>query len=261
MKYWRTAWIGLLALLAIGFAVLWFLPASWAMPLLAPRLNGVRLQQVSGLIWDGQAGQVLSAKGENLGQASWQLSRRALLGDNQLHVQVNGPRVDFDGRMQSRNANEAHWTDVHLRADLGLLGPRMTLPIGQPRGEVEITAGNALLRGGWPVSMDAQVQWRNATLLTPSNGELPLGALQLALQADNGAITGNMRDGGSGPLRIDGQVQFSPLARRFTAEVTPRQPNAALQRWLSTLGATDANGVTHINYSGGLAAAMSRGKS
>ena len=259
MKHWRTVLVGLLAVLSICFALVWFMPARWAMPWLAPRMNGIRLQEVSGLLWNGQAGQVLSARGENLGRLDWQLSRRALFGDNRLQVNLQGPRVGFAGRMNGRNAADALWTDVQMHADLDLFGASLLLPLGQPSGVIDITAKQIQLRGGWPVTLDAQLQWQGALVRTPRHGELPLGDLQMTLQGGNGVIEGHLHDSGQGPLRIDGQLQLSPLARRFTAEAATRQPGSSLQRWLSGLGATDAYGVTHINYNGGLAAAMPGG--
>ena len=250
---------GLLALLAIGFLLLWFLPARWAMPWLASRLPGVRLQQVSGLLWDGHAEQVLSLRGQNLGQVSWQLSRRALLGDTLFSVNLSGPRLAFTGQMAGRNSADALWTDVHLHADLDLLPANITLPMGQPRGSVELTASHIQLHGGWPLELDAQILWQRAALLIPRNGEIVLGTLQLTLQGSNGVITGHLQDDGQGPLRIAGELQLSPLARRFTAHASVRDANIPLQRWLTSLGRTDAGGITHINYSGGLAAAMPGG--
>ncbi len=259
MKRWRRALAGLLALLAIGFLLLWFLPARWAMPWLASRLPGVRLQEVSGLLWDGRAARVLTARGENLGQVSWQLSRRALWGDTLFRVNLSGPRLGFTGQMAGRNGADALWTDVHLHADLALLPANITLPMGRPRGAVELTASRIQLRGGWPLELDAQLLWQRAALLTPRHGEVSLGALQLAVQGSNGVVTGHVQDDGQGPLRLDGQLQLSPLARRFTAQASTRGANIPLQRWLSSLGSTDAGGITHINYSGGLAAAMPGG--
>ncbi len=260
MKRRGTAWTSLLALLLIGFALVWFLPASWALPLLAPRLPGVKLGDVSGSLWDGRAERVISPKGENLGQLRWQLSRRALLGDRQLSVDMQGPRVVFAGHMSGDTANEAVWTDVHLRVDLGVLGGALTLPGGQPRGVLDVAAGHVRLSGGWPLEMDARVRWQPASMRSARLGSVTLGSLQAALTAEQGVIHGHVHDGGNGPLKIDGELQLSPLARRFTAQAVPRQPDASLQRWLSGLGVTDANGVTHINYVGGLAAAMPEGR-
>ncbi|WP_114238641.1 type II secretion system protein N [Dyella sp. C9] len=260
MKHWRTALAGLLALLATGFALVWFLPARWALPLFSSRLNGVRLEQVSGLLWDGRAGRVISARGEPLGEASWRLSRRALLGDNRLQLALHGPQLDFSGHMRGRSAAAAEWTQVSLRTDLGLFAPLVTLPVGQPRGQLRFDARRVQLRGGWPMALDGQLLWRDATLLTARNGTLPLGNLRMTVQASNGVLDGHLQDDGEGPLRIDGRLQLSPLARRFTADAAARDPASPLQRWLSGLGDTDEHGVTHINYSGGLAAAMNGGR-
>ena len=250
--------MGLLVLLVAAFALLWFLPARWALPWLHARLNGVHLQDVSGLVWDGRAGQVLSARGENLGALQWQLSRRALLGDNRLQVALHGPRIDFTGHMAGKQATEATWTDVQMRIDLDVLGAGPLLLGGVPRGTLRVTAGSIELRGGWPWTLDTQVQWQGAVLLT-RQAHLPLGNLQADLRAENCVIEGHLQDDGHGPLRIDGHLQLSPLARRFTAVAAPRGRQPALQTWLAGFGAVDADGVTHIDYSGGLAAAI-RGK-
>jgi general secretion pathway protein N len=256
LKVWRTALTGLLALLVLAFALLWFLPARWAMPWLNARLNGVRLQEVSGLLWDGKAGQVLSARGDNLGTLQWQLSRSALLGDNRLHVELQGPRVDVVGTMTGSRATDATWTDVQMRIDLTVLGGSPLVLGGVPRGTLRATARSIELRGGWPWSMDARVAWQDAALSMPRQGDLRLGGVHAELQAANGVIEGPVQDIGHGPLRVDGRLQLSPLARRFDAVAAPRGSNPALQRWLAGFGAVDAEGVTHIHYSGGLAAAL-----
>lgn len=262
MKPWRIALAGLFGLLLIGAVLVWFLPARWALPLLSGRLNGIQLQDVSGSLWNGRAAQVLSAQGEPLGRLDWQLSRRVLLGDRQLRINLQGPRLSFSGRMAGTGAADALWTDVHLRTDLDLFGERLSLPMGKPRGTLQLTASQAQLRAGWPLALDAQLRWQQATLHTPRQGVLPLGEVQLTLHGSNGVIEGHLYDAGNGPLRIDGGLQASPLAWRFNAVAAPRDHAApALRRWLASFGAADADGVTHIQYSGGLAAAMPKGTS
>ncbi len=259
MKHWRIALAGLLGLLFIGLALVWFMPARWVVPLIAGRLNGVQLDEISGLLWHGHAGRVVSARGEDLGQLDWKLSRSALLGDPQWLVDLRGTRLQFHGRMQGRSAMDALWTDVHMRADLDLFDARLALPAGRPRGMVRIDAARMQLQGGWPLVMEAHMEWQEASLRTPRNGELPLGALQLTMHGSNGVIEGHLYDRGQGPLRIDGRLQLSPLAWRFNAVAAPREATPALARWLAGFGPVDADGVTRIHYSGGLAAATSGG--
>ncbi|QNK00332.1 type II secretion system protein N [Dyella telluris] len=256
MKVWRTALISLVIVLLAALALLWFLPARCALPWMQARLSGVQLQEVSGLLWDGQAGRVVTTKGENLGVLQWRLSRLAVLGDNRLHVELHGPRVDFVGSMTGKQAAEATWTDVQMRLDLDVLGTGPLVLGTWPRGTLQVSAGRIELRGGWPWSLDTRVQWRNAVLRAPRQADLPLGNLHADLHAVNGVIEGHLQDDGDGPLRVDGRLQLSPLARRFTAVAGARGHHPELQRWLASFGTTDADGTTHINYSGGLAAAI-----
>jgi len=255
LKHWRIALAGLLGLLLIGFVLVWFIPARWALPLMAGRLGGIQLEQVSGLLWDGHAGRVLSAKGEDLGRLDWQLSRSALLlGEPECLIDLQGLRLQFHGRMRGRSATEALWTDVHIRVDLDLLNAHLALPGGKPRGTLKADVSKAQLQGGWPLVLDAHLEWQEASLRTPRQGDVPLGTLRLTVHGSNGVIDGHLYDGGSGPLRIDGGLQLSPLAWRFNAVAAPREPIPALTRWLATFGPVDADGVTHIHYTGGLAA-------
>lgn len=258
MKVWRTAFLGIAILLLAALVLLWFLPARLAMPWLDARLNGVQLQGVSGLLWDGRAERVVTAKGQNLGALQWRLSRFALIGDNRLHVELHGEKVDFVGTMTGGKATEATWTDVQMRLDLDTLGPGFMVLGGLPRGTFQVTASNIQLRGGWPWSLDTRVHWQDAVLRLPRQEDLKLGSLHADLRAVNGVIEGHVQDAGDGPLRVDGRLQLSPLARRFTAVAAPRGQHPEIRRWLSAFGATDADGVTHINYSGGLAAAIHR---
>jgi len=260
LKVWRTALTGVAILLVAGFVLFWFLPARLAMPWLEARMSGVQLQGVSGLVWDGRAERVLTAKGENLGALQWQLSRLALLGRNQLHVELHGERVDFVGSMKGGKAADATWTDVQMRIDLDVLGNGPIVLGGLPRGTLRLAVGHVELRGGWPWSLDTQVRWQDAVLRIPRQADLRLGNLHADLRAVNGVIEGHLQDDGDGPLRVDGRLQLSPLARRFIAVAAPRGNHPDIQRWLAGFGATDAEGVTHINYSGGLAAAIQREK-
>jgi general secretion pathway protein N len=260
LKVWRRALVGVAILLLAGLVLLWFLPARLAMPWLDARMGGMQLQGVSGLLWDGRAERVVTAKGQNLGALQWQLSRLALVGDNRLHVELHGEKVDFVGSMRGDKAADATWTDVQMRLDLQVLGTGPLVLGGWPRGTLRATANTIQLRGGWPWSLDTRVHWQDAVLRLPRQGDLRMGNLHADLRAVNGVIEGHVQDDGDGPLRVDGRLQLSPLGRRFLAVAAPRGPQPDLQRWLSDFGVTDTDGVTHINYSGGLAAAIRQEK-
>ncbi len=253
----------LAAVAAVALAaalLLWWLPARWALPLLQPSLHGLRLQQVGGTLWDGRAGRVLSTDGHDLGRLQWQLSHRILLGRAELRVDFAGPQFAFSGQVRKLPAGRMEWSGLQARAELSALAdPRLRLPLGQPRGELVLRADHALLQGGWPLRMRAELQWRQAAMRT-KGGDVALGGLHGQVTAQGGVIHAQWQDDGQGPLRTSGALQLSPLGWRLQGELQPRQGDSALRRWLATLGQPDAGGTIHLERSGGLAAASIMGK-
>jgi Anti-sigma regulatory factor (Ser/Thr protein kinase) len=265
LKHLRKYLPGLGLVLLAAALLLWFLPARWAMPWLAPRLHGLRLQQVQGLLWDGRADQVVAADGRVLGRLQWQLSRRALLGTLRLQLDFDGPQLAFSGGMQRLPEGRIALHEVNVRAELAALDHYIsdhgglnhygTSPLGQPRGELRLTVDHALLQGGWPLQLQAQAQWRHAVVHT-HGGDVALGDLQWQAQAQDGVIQAQVHDDGNGPLHADGQMRLSPLGFRLDAVLRPRQTDPALRRWLAGLGQPAADGSVHIRRSSGLAGSL-----
>lgn len=247
----RKVSVGFGVLLVAAFLLAWFLPARVAMWWVAPP-HGLRLQQVSGLLWSGSAGEVSTADGRALGQLHWQLSRRALLGKVQLQWTLNGPQLDISGDMQKLSADQLEWRNVQARVDLTVLETYAKLPIGQPRGELRISVARALLQAGWPLQLDANAQWSSAALRA-RDGDIALGTLQLQAQSQNGVVSAQLHDDGHGPLQADGQLQLSPLGWRLDALLRPRHTSPALHQLLAQLGRPDAGGGVTIQRSGGMA--------
>ncbi|WP_235499685.1 type II secretion system protein N [Frateuria sp. Soil773] len=240
-----------MVLLASGLLA-WFLPARWAVAWIGPRLHGIRLEQVHGSVWDGRAGQVLGADGRAYGSLRWRLSRRALLGDMRLRLDLDGPSLDFGGELRRPAADRLAWRDVRVRADLAELAPPQALSLGQPQGVLAVQAPEALTQGGWPLQLRAQAQWRDAGLRT-HNGEVALGNLQFEAEGDDGLIRTQMHDDGHGPLALEGRLEASPLGWRLDATLRPRGGDPALRRWLATLGQPAADGSLYLRRQGGLA--------
>jgi general secretion pathway protein N len=251
LKALRNSLAGLGMLLLAVALLLWFLPARWAMPWIEPYLHGLRLQQVQGLLWEGRAASVETADGQPLGRLQWQLSRRALLGKFSLQWQFDGPQFALSGGLQKLPNDQVEARDVSGHADMAALDRHVKSSLGQPHGELRLTIERALLQGGWPLQLQGQAQWQHAVMHT-INGDVALGELHLQAQAQNGIVQAQLKDDGSGPLQVDGQLQMSPLGWRLDATLRPRQPDPALRRWLGGLGPAAADGSVHVQQHGGL---------
>ena len=231
----------------------WPRTLCWVMPWIEPQLNGLRLQQIDGSVWDGDAGEVIGVDGRRLGRLHWQLSRRALLGDVRMRVAFDGPRLGFSGAMRRLSDSRVAVDDFRLHADLAVLDGYPPSPWGRPRGELRLTVEHALLQGGWPVQLQAHGLWRHAAVHAAGN-DVALGDMQITAQAQGGVVEARWHDAGGGPLHVTGELQLSPLGWRLDSTLRARQTDRALQRWLARLGPASADGSVHIRQSGGLAA-------
>lgn len=253
MKYLRNTLIGLALLAVLIVSLLWLLPARWVIPWIEPQLNGLRLQQVHGSVWHGEAGEVIGVDGRRLGRLRWQLSRRALLGDVRMHLAFDGPQLGFSGAMRRLSESRVAIDDFRLHADLAVLDSYPPSPWGRPRGELQLTVEHALLQGGWPAQLQAHGLWQHA-VVHAVDGDVALGDMTFEAQAQGGVIEARWHDVGGGPLQATGELQLSPLGWRLDSTLRARQTDRALQRWLARLGPVSGDGSVRIRQSGGLAA-------
>jgi general secretion pathway protein N len=256
LKSLRKSLLGLGVLVLAAATLLCFLPARWALPWLTPRLHGLQLQQVRGSVWDGQAGAVVAADGQVLGTLAWQLSRRALFGQPRLQLQFEGPQLVFSGAAGRLPDGRIEAREVSLRVPWAVLDRYAASPLGQPRGELQLTIERAVLQGGWPLELTAQAQWPQAVMHT-REGDVALGTLLAQAGAPGGVVQAQLHDDGHGPLHAEGKLQLSPLGWRLDATLRARQTDPALRRWLARLGPPAPDGSVHIERRGGLAGSAS----
>lgn len=251
MKWWKTLLLCLAALLlALGLLV-WFAPARWVVPWVNAHAHGTTLRDVEGSVWDGRAGALVAADGSTLGALHWTLSRRALLGRPDGHVELAGAAIDLRGDF-SRDGETLRWRDVHLRLALDRL-PAVATPWGRPLGVLQAEVAQATLRQGWPLMLDGQVHWQPAAIGTAED-RVVLGHLVATVNGREGVLQAALRDTGQGPLQLDGSVQASPLGWRIDLSLAPRGDDPALRRWLARLGPPGPGGAVHLRRGAGLGA-------
>ena len=252
LKYLRNVLIALVLLAALVLALVWYLPARWVMPRIEPQLHGMRLQQVHGSVWEGDAGQVIGGDGKRLGKLRWRISRRALLGDLRLQLAFDGPQLTFSGAMRRLPDGRIEVDDLHLQVALDVLETDAESPLGRPLGELQLNAEHVLLQGGWPLQLQAHGLWQHAAVRT-DEGDLTFGDIQLEAQSQGGVIQAHWHDVGTGPLQVQGELQLSPLGWRLDTTLRARHTDPALQRWLARFGPVSQDGSVNIQQSGGLA--------
>ncbi|WP_052317893.1 type II secretion system protein N [Frateuria aurantia] len=238
--------ISLMLLLMVAF-----LPASWALGWYGERLPGLRLQQVSGTVWKGQAGQVLTRAGFPLGGLRWQLSPSILLGRADLHWQLNGPRITASGQLQREADARLVIDHVRLRSTPAALAQWFGLPVMPVAGQWYLDISHAVVWHGWPMTLEAQLAWRDAGV-TASGQKLALGNLLLHARSQQGVMTAELEDDGGGPLHVHGQGRLHPLGWSFQVDAAAGAHQPALAAWLAGFGVPDEHGMVDIRRSGGM---------
>lgn len=255
MRKGRGWWAGIAFVVLALLVLVWLMPARWVVPRLASRMRGIRLEQVHGSLWDGEAGRLLTADGRSWGHLHWQLSRRALLGELRLRWALKGPGLDFSGGLQRLASDRIEWHGVQLQVDLDALEPLPATSLGRPLGQLHLQVPHALLQDHWPMQLQATGQWQHASMRT-ADGSVTLGSLRFEARGKQGMIHTQMHDDGQGPLALDGRLALSPLGWQLDATLRPRGDEPALRHWLAGLGRPDAAGTVHLQRRGGLAAAL-----
>jgi general secretion pathway protein N len=251
-KLLMKRWLVTLAiiLLALG-AVVWFIPASWALPLLQSRLRGIRFEGLSGTLWEGRAEQVSIGNDPPLGSLTWTLSRRALLGDVRVGMYLHQPQLQLTAQAHRVSSGQIDLRDATLHMDMAMLGTQPWTR-GQPQGQFDLQVPQARLQGVWPMQLDATGNWSQASIRT-EQGDVPLGTLMLTMNGESGAIRGTLNDDGSSPVQTSGRLSLSPLGWDLQFRLVPRSEDPAVMRWLRSLGTPAADGTLELRYRGGLA--------
>lgn len=254
MKWLRRIGLLVLVLVLAAGVFYWFLPASVAVPYVAQRARGLVLDDLSGTVWDGRAGRVMTRDGLDLGAVTWTLGRDVILGRTHLDLHLDGRAGRFDGHMERTQADRVQWRDVAFRLDAAALSgpglPRELVPVGLVEGKIP----QADLQGNWPLSLDADVNWRAAAVKTPE-GHVTLGGLAFKAHSEAGLLRATLADDGEGSLAVDARVAASPLGWRLDGALVPRIRDTALTHLIARFGPVRPDGSVSLARKAGLAPA------
>lgn len=253
MRRSHAVWLIVAFVLSIVLLVL-FLPARWVVPFVQPRLHGLVVRGVHGLLWDGAADDVRAADGRRFGRVRWQLALSALWGRLDLQLACEGDGLSARGHLLRDAQNRPIWSDVNLRVDLANWGAPWATPLGAPQGTLSVTLDHAVLESNWPMELSGRVHWQDAAMQTRAS-RVALGTLDMEVVATHGVLRGQPRDTGDGPLHVQGNWQASPLGWRLDLLLQPRGTDPDLRHWLARLGHPAADGSVQLHRRGGLAAA------
>jgi len=237
------------------FFLLYQLPASQLLRWIPPQnlqRSHIRLSELHGTVWHGQAGQVhLHSFG--LSNLSWRLDALPLLlGSVSLGFKFR--QADAYGQAEVKTGFSGETLDLSAVRGSFPAANLMPLFYGFPialAGQVTADIKQATLRQGQQLSLQGELLWREAALTAPQ--AIQLGDLQVKMQAKGTGTVLSVQDQG-GPLQLQGQVTVQGNGSYETHITVSARSSAsqALAQSISILGPRDAQGYVKITQRGRL---------
>jgi len=249
MKSLKVLLIALLITLAALASLLWLAPAELALRWFGDRLGAIRLQGVSGSVWQGRAEQLV-AFDVALGPLLWTVDRSsALQGNPRGRLQLAGSEVRASGDFV-RSGAALRLSNLSANLPAALLAPALDIPALGLVGRIDLQASAAELRDGLLYSAQGRAEWRDLGVTGAASVRLPGVAIDFAPAAD-GAILAEVADLG-GPLAIAGEVRLKDGHFVSETRLNLRQPDPQIEEALKFIGQRTADGGSFLRVEGQL---------
>ncbi len=229
--------VGALAAIAIATC-----PASFAWRFIAGRAGAVKLDGLSGSIWNGHAASA-SVFGTPLGELDWHLHPLPLArGVIAAQLDVRGGEVTGSGAVERESDGSLRVTGAVIRLPAALAAPALDIPMLQLLGNIDIDLAQLRVQGAWPTAARGKILWHNAAVAGAAQASL--GDLQVDFaSAADGGIAGSARDLG-GPLQLDGTFTIAAGGYDVRAKLAARDGNPQVLDALRFIGQAQGDGTT-----------------
>ena len=243
---WWVLLLVLTLLLAGAVTLLLTLPAATLYSHYGDRLQPLRMQSITGSIWNGRA--QLSYAMVPLGQGDWQLEPWALLGARLGgRLALAGPLIEADGRF-SGDGKRIEIADLHLQFPAHLLTPVLDIPSLRLYGDIEVEARQLRIERGVLDSLQGKLVWND--LAVGGAAAAQLGGLRVDFEPSAaGVVLGRIRDLG-GPLLVRGTVEVRGQSFRLQADLDARPGQTAVQEALLYVGERRPDGGSRLEVEG-----------
>ncbi len=236
--------IALILIVVVLVLAWWSLPAETVWSRVSTKVPLVKLQGVTGRVWQGQA-QGVSVRAIPLGAATWSFSPvSGLSGRAEGTLTLSGGSAQIETRLNAdRQQVTLSGTKVSLPAKL--LEPALDIPALRLLGNIDIEASEVVLEQGVLKRAQGFMQWQD--LGVSGLAEARLGGVRMDFAPDGDSILGTVKDLG-GPLAIDGTIRLN--GQIFVAEINLDARDDSVREALLYIGERKANGGSLLRVEG-----------
>ncbi|HET9049553.1 MAG TPA: type II secretion system protein N [Chiayiivirga sp.] len=244
----KLFWV-ILILLILAILVAMRFPAKYAFAMVLPDNSTVQVQDVSGSIWNGQAGKV-SVGGQELGQVQWTLQALPLLrGQASVAATIDGPILRGTTTVEA-TTHQIHLSDSRFTVSASRLEPLLDIPALHLTGNVNIDLDELRLENRIPTALAGRARWTDAGVTGAE--QAVFGTILATFGAlPTGGFGGDVSDEG-GPLAVKGSFKTGLLGFQAEAHLQARDGNPQVTRALAHIGQVQEDGSVLFRVEGGL---------
>lgn len=236
--------IAVMVLVVAALLAWWSVPAETAWSRVAERVPALRLQGLTGRIWDGQA-QGVSVKAVPLGSATWQFSPwQALTGVGSGDLALRGGPIELNTSVRAKGA-EVTLTGLKATVPGAMLEPALDIPALKLQGRIDIVGDDITIVDGILKSARGNLIWND--LGVSGLAEARVGNVRVDFAPEGADIVGTIKDTG-GPLAIAGIVRVQ--GQTFHAEVNLDAREESVREALLYIGERKPNGGSLLRVDG-----------
>ena len=240
----------LVALFIVMAMVAITLPARVVVPRLVGDKLPVQLEDISGSVWNGQAGRVLR-NGKDLGRFEWQIQPMALLkGLFDAQLKLDGSELSTSAHVMARNAQEIEVQNLLATLPAGRLEGLLDVPALKLLGQVDVAIDHLTLVNRMPQRLQGKATWKNAGVSGAEQADFGTIVADFGSLA-SGGFGGTLSDQG-GPLMVEGEFKTTLMGYEASALLNARDGNPQVLRALQYMGQPLEDGSVMFQVRGGL---------
>lgn len=235
MRFIVRVLVLLIVLALIAGVVLWYLPAAFAYRQFGDRLAPtVKLQDVSGSVRNGRAGQVL-VNGFPIGTLDWTLDwRRLMRRQVSAAWHLAGDAWEAGGETTRLADGSLQMDNMRMRLPALLLKPVLDVPALDFLGTIDVELDVLRMRGMIIEEARGRARWFDAGVT--GEAQARFGPLQAHFATTApGHVIGEVEDEG-GALSVDGQFELTGVQYHAEVILRPRDPGDPAAQALYYIG-------------------------
>ena len=213
----------------------------------------VTISNVSGTLWNGQAGTITSKRNITLENFEWSfLPWRLLLVKLAIDVSAEYNNRPITTRLSTGIGGQLAINDLSIKLDASEMSSFISLPIGELSGVFNIHINSAIITQGAVPRIDGTINWNQAAVTIAETADL--GNVSVLINEDDDSPLVARITNKGGHLLLDGNFNTTPQGE-YSVQLTMK-PNATassnLVSSIAMFAKKQRNGEFLLNNKGNL---------